>query len=110
MKEKGGPEPPFSDASLHRHQFVPARAQADLFRVDEGLLPIHMGIAVQKDIVMVLPVWLGQMIAQLAVRERRRFLTGIGRRLITGHRVEGSEDAEIRQDGGVVVPVTVTVR
>ena len=51
---------------LHRHQFVPARAEADFFSVDEGLLPIYMWVAVQKDVVMVVPVRLRQMIAQLA--------------------------------------------
>ena len=103
-------EPTVQASSLHRHQFVPARAEADLFPVDEGFFPIHMGIAVQKNVVMVLPVLLCQMIAQLTVRERRRFLTGVDGRLIAGHRIKGGKDPEVRQDGGVVIAVTVAVR
>lgn len=95
---------------LHRHQFVPARAEADLFSVNEGLLPIYMWVTVQKDVVMVVPIRLRQMIAQLAAFDRHRFLTGVNRRLIAGHRVKGDKDAEIRQDGRVISPATVALR
>lgn len=59
---------------------------------------------------MMVPIRFGQVIRQLAVGHRRCFHAGIGTGLVEGDRVEGSEHADVRQDGRIVFSMAVAVR
>ena len=57
-----------------------------------------------------MPVRPGQVIAQLAVAEWIRLLAEIDAGLIQGDGVKGGQHADVRQDGGVIFIMAVTVR
>ena len=51
----------------------------------------------------------GEVLAQLAVGQRSGVQAGVSASLVEGHRVEGGEHADVRQDGRVVLAVAVAV-
>ena len=55
------------------------------------------------------PAGLCKVLAQLAVRQRLCIQAGIGAGLIQRHRIKGCKDADIRQDGCIVLAVAVAV-
>ena len=55
------------------------------------------------------PAGLCKVLAQLAVRQRLGIQAGIGAGLIQRHRIKGCKDADIRQDGCIVLAVAVAV-
>lgn len=59
---------------------------------------------------MMVPIRFGQVIRQLAVGHGSGFHAGIGAGLVECDRVEGSEHADVRQDGRIVFSMAVAVR
>ena len=96
--------------SLHRDELVVPRAESDFLSVRECFFPIHMRIAIEEDVVMLFEFLIREVRTKLAVRNRRRLLTRIGRRLIAGHGVSRDEHADVRQNRRIVFGVAVAVR
>src|SRR5699024_3224944 len=90
-------------------QHIGAPAQADLFGLLQGGLPLDVGVGVLEVVVVAAPAGAGQVLAQLAVGEGRGRQAGVGAGLVQGHRVKRGEHPNIRQDGGVVLAVAVAV-
>ena len=78
---------------FERLQLILPRAEADLFRVNQSFLPVHVRVAVEEVVVLFFSVGLPEVVAQLAVLDRRGFQRGIHRGLVHRHRVKGSEEA-----------------
>ena len=96
--------------SFHSYQLVFTCSEADLLTMGQGFFPADIGVAVQEMVVMVMPLRIRQVIAQLAVPDRIRLQAQICARLIQRHRIEGRQHADIRQDRRIVLTVAVTVR
>src|SRR5699024_6124499 len=90
-------------------QHIGALAQADLFSLLQGGLPLDVGVGVLEVVVVAVPAGAGQVLAQLAVGDGGGGQAGVGAGLVQGHRVKGGKHPDVRQDGGVVFPMAVAV-
>ena len=88
---------------------VGAGTHADLLGLLEGSFPLDVGVRVLEVVVVAVPARGGKVLAQLAVGQRSGVQAGVGTSLVEGHRVEGGEHADVRQDGRVVLAVAVAV-
>ena len=93
--------------SFFQHIF-PA-AQADLFCLLQGGLPLDVGVGVLEVIVVAAPARLCQVLSQLAVGQQGSGQAGIGAGLVQRYRVKRGKHTDIRQDGCVILPVAVAV-
>lgn len=91
-------------------QFIFSGPQTNFFRVFQRFLPMDVRVAVHEVVVVMMPLGLGQIIGQLAVRHGRCSLAGIDTGLVDGYGVKGSKHADVRQDSRIIFTVTVTVR
>ncbi len=98
------------DTSAHRHQVIAARADAELFTVNEGFFPGNVRIAVEEVIMVMVPVGLCKVVAELGIPDRLCFEAEVGAGLIESDRIKGREHADIRQDRRVIFTMAVTVR
>ena len=90
-------------------QGVLAGAHADLFGLLQRCLPLDIGVGILEVVVVAVPAGLCKVLAQLTVGQGLCVQAGIGTGLIQRHGVKGGEHADIRQDGGIVLAVAVTV-
>ena len=71
---------------------------------------MHIRIAVEEVVMVVLPVRLREIIAELAVPDRLRLKAEIHARLIKRHWIEAGEHTDIRQNRGIIFSMAVAVR
>ena len=75
----------------------------------KGGLPLDVGVGVLEVVVVAVPARLCKVCAQLAVGQRGGVQAGVHAGLVQRHRVKGRKDADIRQDGCIVLAVAVAV-
>ena len=100
---------PGSPAASDLLQHILAGAHADLLGLLQRGLPLDIGVGILEVVVVAVPAGLCKVLAQLAVRQRLCIQAGIGAGLIQRHRIKGCKDADIRQDGCIVLAVAVAV-
>ena len=105
LRKRLGP-PAASDLLQH----ILAGAHADLLGLIQRGLPLDIGVGILEVVVVAVPAGLCKVLAQLAVRQRLCIQAGIGAGLIQRHRIKGCKDADIRQDGSIVLAVAVVIR
>ena len=95
---------------FQRNQLILSGAEPDLLPMLQRLFPADIRIAVHKMIVMLMEMRVREMLAQLTVADRLRFLAKIHASLIQRNRIERRQHAKIRQNRRVVFAVAVAVR
>ena len=95
---------------LQGNQFVGSGAETDLLGVLERLLPAHVWIAVQEVVVIVVPVRLRKVVAELTVADRRRLQACVNASLVERDRIEGGKHSDVRKNRSVILRVAVAVR
>ena len=100
----------FVSSSFDRHQFIAARAHADLLAVLERLFPMDVRVVVEEVVVVMMPVRFREIVRELAVRQRRRLEASVSTGLVECDGVKRGEHALVRQDRRIVLATAVAVR
>ena len=100
------PGPPAASDLL---QHILAGAHTDLLGLLQRGLPLDIGVGILEVVMVAVPAGLCKVLAQLAVRQRLCIQAGVRAGLIQRHRIKGCKDADIRQDGSIVLAVAVAV-
>ena len=102
---KGSGHLPVFAQGFQSIQFVFTAAQPDLLSMLQGDFPIDLRVHAAEFIPS-----RGMAAGQGRVRQALCLVDQVGTGLIEGHRVAAGEDADVRDDGGVRVPVAVAGR
>ena len=90
-------------------EHILAGAHAHLLGLFKGGLPLDVGVGVLEVVVVAVPARLCKVRAQLAVGQRGGVQAGVHAGLVQRHSVKRRKDADIRQDGCIVLAVAVAV-